>query len=175
VVSSRFIGCRGEGGTAPARLFCAALALGVAGLAAPAAAQQPTVSAPDQTETHRLIWSSLAALDHANRTGNYSVLRDLGAPSFQAQNSAANLAGIFQVLRAQQIDLSYALIVAPNFDFPPAVIEGGLLRARGNFPLRPYPIGFDLLYQRIDGEWRLFGMAVVPLQPPAPHTQPPRR
>src|SRR6516225_2512267 len=35
-----------------------------------------------------LIRQSLLALDQANKTGNYTVLRDLGSPAFQA-NSAA--------------------------------------------------------------------------------------
>jgi hypothetical protein len=110
----------------------------------------------------------MAALDHANRTGNYSVLRDLGSPSFQAGNSVAALATIFQALRAQPIDLSYTLVVTPAFQFPPAIVQNGLLRVRGTFPLRPAPIGFDLLFQNISGEWRIFGIAAAPIvaQPP---------
>jgi hypothetical protein len=115
----------------------------------------------------KMIWSSMAALDHANQTGNYSVLRDLGAPSFQTANSAATLAGLFQPLRGQQVDLANALIVAPTFDFPPAIIQGGLLRARGRFPLRPTMIGFDFLFQNVAGQWKIFGLSVVPLAPQA--------
>ncbi|MDP8994892.1 MAG: hypothetical protein M3N07_07935, partial [Pseudomonadota bacterium] len=62
----------------------------------------------DVLTVSRLVWSALAALDHANQTGNYSVLRDLGAPAFQANNSAATLAAIFEAVRAQRVDLSYA-------------------------------------------------------------------
>ena len=105
----------------------------------------------------------MAALDQANQTGNYSVLRDLGAPSFQTNNSAATLGGIFQTLRNQQIDLGYTLVVAPAFQFPPAIVQGGLLRVRGTFPLRPNAIGFDLLFQNISGQWRIFGIAVAPI------------
>jgi hypothetical protein len=111
----------------------------------------------------KLIWSAMAALDHANQTGNYSVLRDLGAPSFQANNSAATLAGIFQSLRNQRVDVSNALVVTPAFEIPPVINENGLLRARGSFPLRPNAVGFDLLFQNIGGQWRIFGIAVVPL------------
>ena len=113
----------------------------------------------------------MAALDHANQTGNYSVLRDLGAPSFQANNSAATLAGTFAALRNQRLDVANTLIVTPTFEIPPTIIEGGLLRTRGSFPLRPNPIGFDLLFQNVGGQWKLFGIAVVPLSaqpvPPA--------
>jgi hypothetical protein len=38
-----------------------------------------------------LIRQTLLALDQANKTGNYTVLRDLGSPDFQA-NTAAGLA-----------------------------------------------------------------------------------
>ena len=131
--------------------------------ARPAAPVQTAM--PDSLLALKLIWSTMAALDHANQTGNYSVLRDLGAPSFQANNSAATLAGTFQALRNQRIDVANALIVTPVYEIPPSLIEGGLLRVRGSFPLRPNPIGFDLLFQNVAGQWRLFGIAVVPLSP----------
>ena len=52
-----------------------------------------------------MIRSTLLALDHANKTGNYTVLRDLGAPGFQA-NTEARLAEIFAAQRKDNIDLS---------------------------------------------------------------------
>ena len=143
-------------------------------LAAPAAAQpRPpaapapgatarAAAAPDQLVVLKLVWSAMAALDHANRTGNYSVLRDLASPDFQANNSAATLAGIFQNVRDARLDLSTTLIVNPTYQFPPSLIDGGLLRVRGSFPLRPQPIAFDLLFQQVAGEWRIFGIAVAP-------------
>jgi hypothetical protein len=122
-----------------------------------------------------MIWSAMAAVDHANRTGNYSVLRDLGSPSFQASNSAVALSGIFQALRAQQLDLGYTLLVGPNLQYPPALVQDGLLRIRGSFPLRPAAIGFDLLFQNIAGQWRIFGIAVAPIVPAAPQSGSTRR
>jgi hypothetical protein len=127
------------------------------------AATPPAV--PDSIVVNKLIWSAMAAVDHANRTGNYSVLRELGAPSFQASNSAASLAGIFQALRNQQLDLGYTLVVAPTLQFPPAIGQNGLLRLRGAFPLRPAAIAFDLLFENIGGQWRIFGIAVAPIVP----------
>jgi hypothetical protein len=145
------------------------LGLGIVAATVPAAAQQPAPAAqagqpgvPDSTMLHKLVWSAMAAVDQANQTGNYSVLRDLGAPSFQAGNSAATLAQIFTSIRNQNVDLGYTLVVTPVFQFPPA-IQNGLLRIRGVFPIRPTPIGFDLLYQNVGGQWRIFGIAVVPL------------
>ena len=116
----------------------------------------------DELIADKLVWSSITALDQANRTGNYSVLRDLGAPSFQANNSAATLGGIFEHLRGLHVDLANTLIVMPVYSSPP-FIQGGILRAKGIFALRPTPIGFDLLFQQVSGEWRLLGISVVPL------------
>ena len=130
------------------------------------AVQQPAL--PDPLTVSKLIWSTLAAVDHANVTGNYSVLRDLGAPSFQANNNAASLGQVFQGIRNQRIDLANVLLVTPNYEIPPTLIEGGLLRVRGVFPLRPTAIGFDLLYQPVGGRWALFGVSVAPISPTSP-------
>lgn len=133
-------------------------------------AQLPTGEPVDQLLVDKLVWSAVAALDQANRTGNYSVLRDLGAPSFQTNNSAATLAGIFEHLRNQHIDLSNALIVSPVYEQRPA-IQGNALRAKGIFPLRT-AIGFDLLFQNVSGEWRLLGLYVAPLERARKATKP---
>ena len=130
----------------------------------PSKVQQPAMAAQriDELTANKLVWSSLSALDQANRTGNYSVLRDLGAPSFQANNSAATLAGIFEGLRKLHFDLTNTLIVMPVYSVPPTV-QGDVLRLKGIFALRPTPVGFDLLFQQANGEWRLLGLSVVPL------------
>jgi hypothetical protein len=154
-------------------LAAGAVAPSVPAEAQPAApAGQPGV--PDSAVLHKLVWSAMAAVDQANQTGNYSVLRDLGAPAFQAGNSAATLAQIFTAIRNQNIDLGFTLVVTPVFQFPPA-IQNGLLRIRGVFPLRPTPIGFDLLYQNVNGQWRLFGIAVIPLVAQTQQSGPTRR
>ena len=142
-------------------------------LGSPVVAQQAAPApAVDGTTAARLVWSTVIALDQANTTGNYSVLRDLAAPGFQANNSPATLAGTFQALRTQQVDLGSCLIVAPSYEFPPAIVQGGLLRLRGSFPLRPRAIAFDMLFANVGGQWRLFGLAVVPVTPAPVQTAP---
>ncbi|MGX4769414.1 hypothetical protein ACWAUC_06350 [Bradyrhizobium guangdongense] len=59
----------------------------------------------DRNGVLMLIRSTLLALDHANKTGNYTVLRDLGAPGFQV-NTAAKLAENFAKQRGEKLDLS---------------------------------------------------------------------
>jgi hypothetical protein len=123
----------------------------------PAAAAK--VPVPDQLTSLKMVWSVMAAVDHANRTGNYSVLRDLGTPAFQANNNPANLAGIFARLREQRVDLSDTLVVTPIWEIAPQMASPTVLRMRGMFPLRPQPIAFDLLFSW-DRGWRLEGIAV---------------
>jgi len=60
----------------------------------PPAAHAPVPAPIDRNGVLILIRSALIALDQANKTGNYTVMRDLGAPGFQV-NSAARLAEIF--------------------------------------------------------------------------------
>jgi hypothetical protein len=55
------------------------------------AQQEPKPARIDRNGVIILIRETLIALDQANKTGNYTVLRDLGAPAFQA-NSARGLA-----------------------------------------------------------------------------------
>ena len=116
---------------------------------------------PDPQSTAKLVWSTIAAVDHANKTGNYSVLRDLGTGSFQSSNNAAGLAAVFANIRQQRLDLSNTLLIAPAYEFAPALVQPGLLRIRGSFPMRPTGLLFDLLFQWEDG-WRLEGIALMP-------------
>ena len=164
----------GSGLRAPARLAFLLFALVPALAVSAQTAQRPVAvapPAPDLQTVNKLVWSTFAAIDHGNLTGNYSVLRDLGAPGFQANNNAATLAGVFASVRNQRVDLSNTLLVAPTYEFAPAIVQNGLLRARGAFGLRPTAIRFDLLYANNGGKWQLFGVAVAPQ--PMPVTQPP--
>lgn len=133
------------------------------------------IAPPDLQTVNKLVWSTIAAVDHGNVTGNYSVLRDLGAPGFQANNNAASLAGVFQAVRNQRIDLSNTLLLTPSYEFAPTIVDGGLLRVRGAFGLRPTAIRFDLLFANAGGRWLLFGIAVVPQAMPVVQAPPVRR
>jgi hypothetical protein len=136
---------------------------------------QPLVSpmpVPNQLELSKLIWSTIAAVDHANMAGNYSVLRDLAAPGFQTANDAARLTQIFAGVRQSGIDLSNALLLAPTYSAPPTMVAPDVLRVQGGFGLRPTAILFDLHYQWVGGRWRLFGISIgtqgIASEQPAP-------
>jgi hypothetical protein len=119
--------------------------------------RNPTVSIE---QALYLVRSTLLTLNDANRSGNYTVLRDLAAPGFQAENSAADLAIIFSDLRRRNIDLFAVAIVAPQLTSPPALDAQGMLRLSGSFPTQPLQIKFDLLFQNVAAKWRLFGISV---------------
>lgn len=158
------------------RSGCRVLALGAVGLllaqviAGPAIAQpaQPpgapqAVDKPAQIDRNGvliLIRSTLLAVDQANRTGNYTVLRDLGAPGFQAANTATRLGEIFAGLRNQNLDLSGVAVLDPQLTVLPTVGANGMMRMAGFFPSVPMQINFELLYAPVEGRWRLFGIGL---------------
>jgi hypothetical protein len=113
-----------------------------------------------------LIRSILLALDQANKTGNYTVLRDLGAPGFQT-NTAARLAEIFAKLRNDNLDLSGVAVIDPQLSLLPQIEANGLMHMTGFFPSVPTQVNFDLLFAPVAGQWKLFGMSVL-IGPTAP-------
>lgn len=142
-------------------LAMAALMLAVA-MRSPAPAQQaPAALAVPQAEALlALIRSAMAALDHANKTGNYSVLREIGGPGMQA-SSSGQLSNVFAPLRSSGADLLAALIVTPQLTQPPVIGPQGHLHLTGHFPTRPQQIAFQIVYQPVSSQWRLFGLTVA--------------
>jgi len=150
----------------------------------PAQKQQPQQQsqAPKPAQIDRngvliLIRETLLALDQANKTGNYTVLRDLGAPDFQA-NSAAQLAEIFAQQRRDNIDLSGVAVIDPQLTLLPQIEANGMMRMAGFFPSVPTQVNFELLYAPVGGRWRLFGLSVsfgqaAPAAPQPPAAAPP--
>ena len=138
---------------------------------------RPAISSlpvPSELELAKLVWSTMAMVDHANRSGNYSVLRDTSANGFQIQNDPSRLAEIFAPVRALRIDLSNALIVAPVYTGGPTLLQADVFRVQGYFPLRPSPIFFDFYFQWEQGRWKLFGISIQPAtmtQPAPPQAQ----
>ncbi len=137
----------------------------------------PVVTAPQALpvsieQALYLIRSTLLRLNDANRSGNYSVLRDLAAPDFQARNTPADLAQIFSDLRHRNFDLFSVATAAPQLISPPALDANKMLRLTGFFATVPLRINFDLLFQNVAGRWRLFGISVAtPQAPPTSATQ----
>jgi len=130
------------------------------------AAQQPGLPIPDNLVTSKLLWSMMAAMDHASDTGNFSVVAALGTTGFRSRNTPEALAGVFTTLRNQRVDLSDTLLVSPTFELAPHMVAANAFRMRGIFPLRPTAVAFDLIFAW-EGGWRLDAIAVLPIAPPA--------
>jgi hypothetical protein len=128
--------------------------------AKPAVAPEPKPAQIDRNGVIILIRSSLIALDQANKTGNYTVLRDLGAPNFQATNTAARLGDIFAGLRRDKVDLSGVAALDPQLTLLPQIEPNGLMHMTGFFPSVPAQVKFELAYAPVDGQWKLFGISV---------------
>jgi hypothetical protein len=146
---------------------------------------QPTAPKGVQIDRNGLIIlvkSTLIALDQANKTGNYSVLRDLAAPGFAAANNPARLAEIFANLRRDKVDLSGVLVLEPQLSVLPELVQNGMMHFAGFFPSAPAQINFEMIFAPVDGQWRLFGLGanigssgpVAPAPPPAPEQKKPK-
>jgi hypothetical protein len=129
-----------------------------AGQKPPAPATAPPVG-PEQALY--LVRSTLMTLNDANRTGNYTVLRDIASPDFASHNTAADLATIFANLRRRNLDLFAVALLDPRFASAPALDHDGRLRITGAFPTRPLEIHFDLTFALSQGQWKLFAISVA--------------
>jgi len=148
-------------------------------LSPPVLAQSGGATKPAQIDRNGvliLVRSSLLALDHANKTGNYTVLRELGSPQFQ-MNTDARLAEIFAQQRRDKLDLSGVAALDPQLTLMPQIEANGMMHMKGFFPSVPSQVNFELLYAPVNGQWRLFGLSVgvgssAPAAP-APGAKPP--
>ncbi|GAB4066431.1 hypothetical protein GCM10028812_14880 [Ancylobacter sonchi] len=134
-------------------------------LSAPAASPAPpalasAVTVPPAPVLLALLRGSLAAVNQANITGNYSVLRDLGAPAFREERSVAELADQFRPWRDNALDFAAVLLLDAKLSRPPTIGKDGMLRLAGYFPTAPLRIEFDLGYQAVGGNWRLAAIAL---------------
>ncbi|MET0719620.1 MAG: hypothetical protein ABWY64_02090 [Tardiphaga sp.] len=142
---------------------------------APAPTTAPKPAPIDRNGVLMLVRSTLLALDHGNKTGNYTVLRELGAPGFQS-NTAARLAEIFAAQRRDNVDLSGVAVIEPQLSLLPQIEANGMMRMAGFFPSVPTQVNFELVYAPVGGQWRLFGISVnlgssAPVPPPDPATK----
>ena len=142
------------------------------------AAPKPRQADIDRNGVLILVKSVMLALDQANKTGNYTVLRDLGSPSFQA-NTAARLAEIFAWQRQQKLDLAGLVVIDPQLTLLPPIEPDGKLHLAGFFPSAPVQVNFELLYEPVNREWRTFAISLHlsgggPKAPESPSAEPPR-
>src|SRR5258708_14086462 len=142
--------------------------------AAPVETTAPKPAEIDRNGVLILIRSALLARDQANKTGNHTVLRDLGAPGFQI-NTAARLAEIFAKQRSDNLDLSGVAVIDPQLSLLPEIEPNGMMRMEGFFPSVPTQVNFELAFAPVNGQCRVFPIHLLPRHnpPPPPLTPPP--
>ena len=63
------------------------------------------------------------------------------------------------------VDLSVVSVITPQLTEAPTLDQAkGMLQLKGYFPGQPVQINFEMLYQVVEGRWRLFGISVNPSQ-----------
>jgi hypothetical protein len=144
-------------------LSLAIITLPVARTDARAAAQQAVV--PNDLQLLMMIKTTLIAFSQANVTGNYSVLRDLAAPTFQQTNSTARLGEIFRDERNKNLDLSPVVLLRPELLRRPSIDANGMLHVEGYFPSKPQMVHFVLVFQNVADRWRLVALGVTTFTP----------
>lgn len=130
------------------------------GAITPLQAVPPRQTLPSAEHLLGLIRTTIIAIDQANKTGNYTVLRDLSAPDFRNANDSSRLGLIFQVLREKAIDFVPLLQIPPEVIEAPGIDRQGLLRLAGFFPTEPLRVNFDLSFQSVEGRWRPYTISV---------------
>jgi hypothetical protein len=158
------------------RVFSLILALSGVLALSPAAlgrAVPRTPVVPSAAQLSIMIKTTLIAFNDANLTGNYTVLRDLASPQFQEENTAAQLGEVFHRERKDKLDISAIVLLPPALNRPAWIDTRGFLHVEGFFPSQPKQLGFTLIFQPVEGKWRLSGLGVRTDVPPgATHTKP---
>ena len=60
------------------------------------------------------------------------------------------------------------VLALPTLSRPPAIDEKGMLRLTGHFDTKPNELHFDLVFQVVDGFWRLDAIGAQFRQSPVP-------
>ncbi|MDP2297809.1 MAG: SPOR domain-containing protein [Pseudolabrys sp.] len=134
----------------------------------PRSIQSGPVNMPAADVLVMMVRAALTAVNQANFTENYSVLRGMTTPALQTRLSAEQLGRAFVDLRKQNLDLSPALVLAPEFTEMPRLTSAGALILKGIFPSRPLRINFAIEYLPIDGFWMIDQLSVSASRADAP-------
>lgn len=144
----------------------------------PAQTASPRHELPAPETLLMMIRTTLAALHHANFTGNYTVLHALATPALQARTTPADLGIAFANLRQLGLDMSPALVLAPELSRAPAIAEDGRLQFAGAIATVPLEIVFEMAFLPVGNAWRLDALSVATrpaqLKLPAPASVPPK-
>lgn len=125
-----------------------------------------------RAEAIALVRATLARLNDANLTANYTLLRATGAPDFQARFSESRLSELFAGMRAKAIDLRRFVALEPMIKAARYHTGQQVLQITGTLTSGSVETRFMFSYQSLDGGWKLYGLNLdfVPAAKP-PGTQ----
>lgn len=106
-----------------------------------------------------LLKNVLVSLDQANKTGDYSVFRDLSAQDFR-ENNPAQLAAIFSKQRDDKMDLSGIVVLDPILTEAPRLDQNNRLYLSGFFPSVPLQLNYEMVFASEDKRWKLWSIYV---------------
>jgi hypothetical protein len=101
------------------------------------------------------VRSVLSTLNDANRSGNYSVLRDLAASEFKDEHSVDDLGRAFARLRESGTELSFVNRTAPEFNSSSLIESDGSMKLEGRFRGPAEDLEFAMTFVEQEGRWRL--------------------
>ena len=136
--------------------------------AAGAQTQSVQTSVPSAGNLVRMVRMTMIAVQHANFTGNYTVLRDLGTPGFASKNTAASLAHIFRSWRRPDRNLGAVSALEPIWLVTPVIDKRGLLSLKGYFPTTPVHVRFVMMFKPVRDHWRLEAISLATFKPRKP-------
>jgi hypothetical protein len=114
-----------------------------------------------------MVRSAIVALDHANRTGDYSVFHALLVPAQRNRFTPADYAEHYAPLRKAKLVLLPALAAQMQFTKPPHLDKGGLLHMEGRFLTQPKNLGYRAVFMQENKEWMLLTLKVGTIDPPS--------
>ena len=118
-----------------------------------------------------LIKNALIALNQANLTGNYTVVRDLCSPKLRKRQKAADFALAFHKTHDRNRDMSFVMDMNPNPTQQPVFSTDGRMRLIGYFATQPLELHYDLVFLKtVQGDWWIDGIVLQtgPARPPVP-------
>lgn len=119
---------------------------------------QPRI-AFDAAKAAMLAQSVIMAIQHANQTGNYSVLRDLGTPAFRGRFPEARLSILFKNIRNLGVNLS-AIMTHLQLLNSSGLIAPDRLYVAGEMSAPALQVRFELLFVITGGVWHIEGLAI---------------
>ncbi len=109
----------------------------------------------------RLIKNALIALNNANVTGNYSVLREFCSPELRREKKASDFALAFHNVHDRSRDMSVIMELQPIQTRPPAMTVDRRMHLVGYFPTQPLLLHYHLVFLNTEsGDWWLDGIVV---------------